>query len=212
MHSLRRFPARERGQSLVVMAFFLVGILVVFAILLDLIQVRQAEVMVETAAQDAAVGGARMRLDVSTLIPRGPGQPPRRLAIPDDDATRVRVRQALVGNLRSMAYLMDGTTPEQVASSAEIAIVNPGIGECRPSPFYPGPGRAPCYYDAFVAVRVRVPLRALWGATTLTYPVAVVGAITDDTLAQHPATPIPTSTPAPVPTFPLPRPTCAGTC
>ena len=125
--------------------------------------------------------------------------------------TLARVRRLLADNLQGVAYLMDNSTPEKVAQNAEIVVVSPQDGECVRSPFRGGHG-VPCYYDAFVAVRITVPLKALWGATTVAYGIDVVGALSDDPFLQHPATPIPTGTPAPVPTFPVPRPTCGITC
>ena len=212
-----RGQGRERGQTLIAMAFFLASLVIVAAVLIDLIQVREAQVAVETAIQSGAVDGARMDLPASTLIPRcPPGEkctfPPRELAVPDDDATHARVRAALAQNLESVAYLLDGVTPKEIAAKAEIAVVNPQDGACLPSPFAEGSEVPVCYYDAFVAARVAVPLRVLWGSTRFSYRVAVVGALTDDPFKQHPATPIPTSTPAPVPTFPLPGPTCGPNC
>lgn len=208
-------PGREAGNTLIVMAFFLTALLILLVIGADLIQVRQAQVMVQTAAQNAAVDGARTDVPRGALIPLcprpGPAncQPePRRLAIPDTQATQELVRRSLAANLASVAYLMDGMTPEQAAAQAELVVVNPQGGQCEASPFQGGPSRPPCYYDPFVAVRVTVPLKALWGATSFKYEVAVVGALTDNALEQRPPTPIPTSTPAPVPTFPVPAPTC----
>ncbi len=208
----RRASTREAGNTLVVMAFFMASLLILLMVGVDLIQVRQAQVMVETAAQDAAVDGARVDLQASTLIPRCPPlvacEPALVLAIPDTTATREHVRQSLARNLASVAYLMEGTTPDQVAAQAEMVVVNPQGGRCMPSPLSIGPARGPCYYDPFVAVRVTVPLKALWGATHFQYRVAVVGALTDNPTVQQPPTPIPTSTPGPIPTWPVPGPTC----
>ncbi len=98
--------------------------------------------------------------------------------------------------------------PPQVAAQSEMVIVNPQGGRCMANPLAIGPARGPCYYDPFVAVRVTVPLKALWGATHFQYRVAVVGALTDNPTVQQPPTPIPTSTPGPIPTWPVPGPTC----
>jgi hypothetical protein len=201
------------------MAFFLAALLVLVAVLIDLIQLRQAQLAIDGAVVAAAVDGARLDLGRATLIPRCPSHepctpPPRVLAIPSDGLTLVRARRSLAANLASVAYLLDGATAEEIAAKAEIAVVNPAPGRCQPSPFA-GEPEVSCYYDAFVAVRAKVPLHALWGATTVVYPATAVGALTDDPLAQRPATPIPTSSPAPAVTFVPPRPTIscpAGGC
>lgn len=206
--------ARERGQVIVVMAFFMVALLTLVAVLIDLIQVRQAQVQIDSAAQVAAVDGARINLDSSTLIPAplicplGNNCASRTLKIPDSEHTLQAVRASLERNLASVEFLMEGATPKSVAQEAEIKVVNPSPGACVPSPFDDGAGRGNCYYDPFIAVRVTVPLKTLWGAATAKYQVVVAGALTDNPMDQRPPTPIPTSTPVPYPTFALPRPTC----
>jgi hypothetical protein len=203
---------RERGNVAVITAFFMVALAVLVMTLVDLEQVRQAQVMAETAAQAAVTDGAREDLSASTLYPLCPPyehcpRTPRAPAIQGDDMLQARVRTSLARNLQSIAYLLYRATPLDVANRAEIAVVNPRGGECLPSPFYPGPGRAPCYYKPFVALRVRVPLKALWGGVQFEYPVTAVGAASDNVNEQRPATPVPTSTPiGPLPTWAAPTP------
>ncbi len=194
---------RESGNTAILVAFAMTALAAVMAVLIDLVQVRQAQIVVEAAAQAAVVDGARVDVQLS-LLGQNLTEPARRLAIPNSTGTGDRVRHSLAANLESLAYLMDGTTPAQVASQAEIAIVNPVNGDCEPNPVAPAGLRAPCYYDPFIGMRVIIPMKALWGSVRFEYQVVVVGALTDNEQGQRPATPMPTSTPAPVPTFPLP--------
>jgi hypothetical protein len=202
----------ERGNVLVVMAFGMVALAILVAVLIDLDQVRQAQVAAETAAQAAVTDGARLDLDASTLYPLCPPgdsctRSPRASAILAGDALRIRVRAALARDLESIAYLLYKATPLDVANRAEIAVVNPHDGSCERNPFDDVDER--CYYKPFVALRVRVPLKALWGGVPFEYPVMAVGAASDDVSVQRRATPVPTWTPiGPIPTFPAPRPTC----
>lgn len=203
---------RERGNVLVIMVFFMVALTVLVMVLIDLEQVRQVQAMAEAAAQAAVTDGAREDLSASTLYPLCPPyehcpRTPRVAAIQNDDVLQARVRTSLARNLQSVAYLLYRATPLDVANRAEIAVVNPRGSECLPSPFGDDPER--CYYEPFVALRVRVPLKALWGGIQFEYPVTAVGAASDNVNEQRPATPVPTWTPiGPIPTFPAPRPTC----
>jgi hypothetical protein len=112
----------------------------------------------------------------------------------------MRVRATLARDLQSIAYLLDRVTPLDVANRAEIAVVNPRNGSCEHNPFDDFDPES-CYFKPFVALRVRVPLKALWGGLAFEYPVMVVGAASDDVSAQRRATPVPTWTPiGPLPT------------
>lgn len=201
----------ERGNTMVIAAFFLVSLLMLLMVWLDEAQVNQARMMIDTAVQAAAVDGVRADAAASMLVPPCEEgghctQPIRRLAVRDSEILRKRVRDALERGLDSVAYLMNGTTPAEVAARAEIAVVTPGgWSRCQPSPF---PGPSGCYTDPFVAVRVTVPLRLLWGSVSFKYQTVAIGATTDNALGQLAATPIPTPRPVVVPTWSVPRPTC----
>ena len=207
----RRRAGRERGNTLVIAACFMMSLLMLLMVWLDEAQVNQARMMIDAAVQAAAVDGVRADAAASMLVPPcetgGHCTPPvRRLAVRDSEALRLRVRDALERGLASVAYLMEGTTPAEVAATAEIAVVTPGgWSRCQPSPF---PGPSGCYTDPFVAVRVTVPMQLLWGAVSFKYQAVAVGATTDNELEQLGATPIPTPRPAVVPTWSVPRPTC----
>lgn len=206
-----RTAAREQGNVLVIVAFFMVALLTLLMVLLDEIQLNQARMMIDTAVQAAAVDGVRADMSAGMLAPPcqlgGPCPPPaRRLVVRDSEALRTQVRAALERDLASVAYLMDGATPAEVAAKAEIVVVTPGgTARCQPSPF---PGPQGCYLDPFVAVRVTVPLQLLWGAVTFKYQSAAIGSTTDNALGQMSATPIPTPLPMVVPTWAAPPPTC----
>lgn len=204
---------REQGNVLVIVAFFMLALLMLLMVLLDDIQVNQARMLIDAAVQAAAVDGARADPSASLLVPPCSGgacpSPARVLSVRNDEVTEKRVRVSLERELASVAYLMDGTTPAQVAASAEIAIVTPGgAARCQPSPF---PGPQGCYLDPFVAVRVTVPIELLWGAFTFKYQSVAIGGATDNALEQLPATPIPTALPVVVPTWVVPPPTCDPT-
>lgn len=202
---------RERGNTMVIAAFFLVSLLVLLMVWLDEAQVNQARMMIDAAVQAAAVDGVRADSAASMLVPPCEEgghctHPVRRLAVRDSEILRKRVRDALERGLAGVAHLMEGTTPAEVAARAEIAVVAPGsLSRCRPSPF---PGPSGCYTDPFVAVRVTVPLQLLWGAVSFKYQTVGIGAATDNAQDQLGATPIPTPRPVVVPTWSVPRPTC----
>lgn len=199
-----RGPARgeEGGQILVLLAFFMLALIVILAVAVNLGEVRQAQLGVTVAAQNAAADGARLDLGVATLLGPDSRGAARRIAIPATAATEKRVRRSLALNLEGVAHLLDGITPEEAAQRAEIAIVNPQNGRCERNPLAPpSPSDTRCYYDAFVAMRLRLPMRALWGSLSYTYETVVVAAVTDNEVEQHPATAMPTSTRPPIATW-----------
>jgi hypothetical protein len=201
---LGRGPARrdESGQILVLLAVFMLVLIVLLAVAVNLGEVRKAQLGITVGAQNAAADGARLDLGVATLLGTDPGGAARRIAIPATAATQKRVRRSLALNLEGVAYLMDGITPEEAAEKAEIAIVNPQSGRCERNPLAPpSTSREDCYYDAFVAMRVSIPMRALWGSISYTYETVVVASVTDNEVEQHPATAMPTSTRPPIATW-----------
>ncbi len=142
----------EEGQEIVLFGVLLAMVLAVGSVLaINLVWLRAGWTAVQEAAISAAAAGA---VEVGGL----PGA--RSL---DPDRAEWAARQNLFENLAALPFL-EGD-PEEMAHAAEIRVLNPGPGECRPDPL-----GGPCHNVPFVTLRVEMPVRLPWGNWPVTLP------------------------------------------
>jgi len=146
----------EEGQEIALFGVLLAVVIAAGAVLaINLVWLRAEWLTLQEAAFSAAAAGT---LEVEGL----PGD--RAL---DPARAEEATRRLLAANLARLPFL-DGN-PAEMAQEAEVHVVNPGPGECRPDPL-----GGPCHEVPFVTLGVKVPLNTPWGGWRLTLPIRAV--------------------------------------